>query len=338
MLRLDSTVRKLQAVLAGAITTNQLPVVVCYSDKTATAYAGGTTVINTNSTIAVDICAAPAASTVRDIDAITVHNADTVAATVTVRYNDNGTTYTLFKAALAVGDQLIYTHGNGWKVLDSSGNAKATGGGGGDALTTNPLSQFAATTSAQLAGVITNETGSGPLVFATTPSFTTTIGVGGATASASGSGVSFPATQSASTDANTLDDYEEGTFTPTLVSTGGGTPTYSHQIGTYTKIGNRCLFTARIALSALGTLAAGTLTVAGLPFTSEGTANRTDACAFRGFNLGAAATTSLIAVIGSSTTVVNLAKYAAGTETSLPQSDLTATTVISLTGLYQTAG
>ena len=44
-------------------------------------------------------------------------------------------------------------------------------GGTGDALTTNPLSQFAATTSAQLAGVISNETGSGLLVFGTSPTF-----------------------------------------------------------------------------------------------------------------------------------------------------------------------
>ena len=43
------------------------------------------------------------------------------------------------------------------------------GGGGGDALTTNPLSQFASTTSLQLKGVISDETGSGALVFATAP-------------------------------------------------------------------------------------------------------------------------------------------------------------------------
>lgn len=41
--------------------------------------------------------------------------------------------------------------------------------GGGSASTSNPLSQFAATTSAQLAGVITDETGTGALVFATSP-------------------------------------------------------------------------------------------------------------------------------------------------------------------------
>jgi parallel beta-helix repeat protein len=45
----------------------------------------------------------------------------------------------------------------------------------GNALTSNPLSQFAATTSAQLAGVVSDETGSGALVFATSPTFTTQI-------------------------------------------------------------------------------------------------------------------------------------------------------------------
>lgn len=125
MLRLDSTLRKLQIVLAGAITTNQLPVVVCFSDKTSTTYNGGATVSNTNSTTAVDICAAPGAATIRDIDSITVQNADTAAATVTIRYNDNGTTYSLFKCTLSVGDQIIYTHGQGWKVLDSAGNVKS---------------------------------------------------------------------------------------------------------------------------------------------------------------------------------------------------------------------
>ena len=49
----------------------------------------------------------------------------------------------------------------------------ATPAGSGDALTSNPLSQFAATTSSQLAGVISDETGSGALVFATSPTLVT---------------------------------------------------------------------------------------------------------------------------------------------------------------------
>lgn len=56
------------------------------------------------------------------------------------------------------------------------------GAGAGDALTTNPLSQFAATSSSQLAGVISDETGSGSLVFSTSPSLTTpALGVATAT-------------------------------------------------------------------------------------------------------------------------------------------------------------
>lgn len=47
--------------------------------------------------------------------------------------------------------------------------------GGGDALTSNPLSQFAATTSLQLKGVMSDETGSGALVFATSPTLVTPI-------------------------------------------------------------------------------------------------------------------------------------------------------------------
>ena len=47
--------------------------------------------------------------------------------------------------------------------------------GGGDALVANPLSQFATTTSAQLLGVISDETGSGALVFGTSPTFTTPV-------------------------------------------------------------------------------------------------------------------------------------------------------------------
>lgn len=45
--------------------------------------------------------------------------------------------------------------------------------GGGDALTSGTLAQFAATTSLELKGVISDETGSGSLVFATSPGFTT---------------------------------------------------------------------------------------------------------------------------------------------------------------------
>jgi hypothetical protein len=70
----------------------------------------------------------------------------------------------------------------------------------------------------------------------TTPKATTTIGVGNATPSTSGAGITFPATQSASTDVNTLDDYEEGTWTPTITPLSGSLTSYTSS-GRYTKIG-----------------------------------------------------------------------------------------------------
>ena len=67
--------------------------------------------------------------------------------------------------------------GQALKVLQVNAGETAldfvTLSGGGDALTSNPLSQFAATTSLQLKGVISDETGSGALVFATSPTLVT---------------------------------------------------------------------------------------------------------------------------------------------------------------------
>ena len=72
--------------------------------------------------------------------------------------------------------------------------------------------------------------------------------------SGSGAGITFPATQSPSSDANTLDDYEEGTWTPVLSgstgSAGGYTATVA--VGRYTKIGRVISITAGIALSNVG--------------------------------------------------------------------------------------
>lgn len=82
----------------------------------------------------------------------------------------------------------------------------------------------------------------------------------------------FPAAQNASADANTLDDYEEGTFTPTIAGfTTPGTGTYTTQQGTYTKVGNAVHFTTTLIWTAhTGT---GATVVAGLPFTPIGRIN-----------------------------------------------------------------
>lgn len=74
------------------------------------------------------------------------------------------------------GTSLPSQTGNSGKYLTTNGTAASWGtlsAGSGDALVANPLSQFAATTSLQLKGVLSDETGSGAACFATSPTLVT---------------------------------------------------------------------------------------------------------------------------------------------------------------------
>jgi hypothetical protein len=93
----------------------------------------------------------------------------------------------------------------------------------------------------------------------------TANGIGlGATTPSSGTGIQFPATQSASSDANTLDDYEEGTWTPNVFNNGSSS-SWTVKNGSYTKIGKIVYAYARLDGNNSGT-AGGALLLSGLPF------------------------------------------------------------------------
>lgn len=78
--------------------------------------------------------------------------------------------------------------------------------------------------------------------------------------------IQFPATQAASSNSNTLDDYEEGTWTPTLTFGGAATGiTYDSNEGVYIKIGQLVNVFWRIRLTSKGT-ATGSANITGLPF------------------------------------------------------------------------
>jgi hypothetical protein len=89
-------------------------------------------------------------------------------------------------------------------------------------------------------------------------------------ASDSGAGqIKFPATQNPSADANTLDDYEEGTFNIGLTFGGGNTGiTYSKQSFRYLKIGRKVWIEGDLDLSSKGS-STGAVLLTGLPFTIE---------------------------------------------------------------------
>jgi len=77
--------------------------------------------------------------------------------------------------------------------------------------------------------------------------------------------IKFPATQNASADANTLDDYEEGTWTPTWTPASGSGATVNVADGFYTKVGNTVTIVFRLGTNGHGT-SSGAITIGGLPF------------------------------------------------------------------------
>jgi len=117
-------------------------------------------------------------------------------------------------------------------------------------------------------------------------------GLGLSATPSSGTGIAFPATQNASSDANTLDDYEEGTWTavPTWATQGSGSGNVTAQ---YTKVGN--LVSIRCYPVAVKGTASGAFKITGLPFT----ASENTACSVRADAAGAASKVLIAIVIGT---------------------------------------
>jgi hypothetical protein len=110
------------------------------------------------------------------------------------------------------------------------------------------------------------------LVFSTSPSITTPTLVGDVTLStgnlvvSNGKGIDFSATPGTGTS-ELFDDYEEGTFTPTLQ--GATTTTYTTQTGRYTIIGRQVFFQCEIQINSLGNGSNNTFILNGLPTNSS---------------------------------------------------------------------
>lgn len=108
-----------------------------------------------------------------------------------------------------------------------------------------------------------------------------TQAVGSGSLSLPGGQIKFPATDVPSSNANTLDDYEQGTFTPSIgddtLDGSGESQVYDTQVGTYTKIGDVVHVQGYVKITDIGTLTgAQGANLLGLPFvTSSTTANFT---------------------------------------------------------------
>ena len=279
----DTKITALTAIGANPIIPATFPIPMVDLTDTSMAASGTTKKVTVNQILGAGGTATLASATI------------TGAATV-------GTTLGVTGASTLTGNVAVGTTSSPWlaavSALDigSSGIAAYSGGITHTAYFDNTDSRWEYKNASSTAAVFLNVQG-GEFSFNTAVAgtagnlitFTQALGINttgnlvlkGGTAAANGVGVTFPATQVASSDANCLDDYEEGTFTPTVTSVGGTGIVYvadASDSGRYTKIGRVVTFQVRLAGTYTGTFSY--IRVA-LPFSS--TASNPDG-AVAGYN------------------------------------------------------
>lgn len=146
-------------------------------------------------------------------------------------------------------------------------------------LGTGVATFLATPTSANLAAAVTNETGSGALVFATTPTLVTPV-LGAATATS----INFGQT--------TLNYYEEGSWTPTatFATPGDLSVSYSSQLGGYIRIGKMVFAWISLTFTPTYTTASGTFIIGGLPYNPSN--SQYGGCVTNGANITLPASTN----------------------------------------------
>lgn len=147
--------------------------------------------------------------------------------------------------------------------------------------------------------------------------------------------IRFPATQVASSNVNTLDDYEEGTWTPTLLFGGAGAGinyAANGRNGTYTKIGNTVFVRGYFKLTSKGSSVGGA-SVNNLPFANNSAAYAYTALDIFAYSLGTIANPT--AVLAPSSSGLLLYSRTAGATTLLADTDFTDASELVITGQYQ---
>jgi len=145
--------------------------------------------------------------------------------------------------------------------------------------------------------------------------------------------LAFPATQNPSAGANVLDDYEEGSWTPTILIGGAATGiTYGAQLGRYTKIGRMVIATGNLQLSSKGSLT-GSVQIAGLPFNSlnDGIYAAAAVGSATGFS---SVSGGVILLVQPNSARLNCYQSANGASTALTNSNLTNTSLVYFTACY----
>jgi hypothetical protein len=275
----------LQATAVAGTTTITLPA------ATDTLVGKATTDTLTNKTLTTPVISSLSSASAT---ALTLQSAGTTAITVTTAQNVGiGTTS---PSDFGAGFRMLAVSGSSTGILQTINST--------DSVTTEMESE----SSRGAIGTRTNH----PLVFKTNQTerarlnTTGALVLAGGSTSASGIGIAFPATQSASSDANTLDDYEEGTWTPTDGS--GAGLTFTNIQAFYTKVGR--MVTLNASFTFPSTASSAGIGISGAPFTYNFSNAENCATIFDYAGLGAnqvyfAATSFDIRAAGSGTVRAN---------------------------------
>ena len=157
-----------------------------------------------------------------------------------VAYTVSGTTLTMTGTVAASDDFYVVFQGKAQQTV------------------THPANTALATTTGTFSGAL-----SAGALSATTGTFSGAVSMGANNITFSnGNGIDFSATAGSGASSSILDDYEEGTWTPSI----GGTATYNGQTGYYTRVGNIVLCIYDIRINAIGTGSTSIMT--GFPFTA----------------------------------------------------------------------
>lgn len=196
-----------------------------------------------------------------------------------------GLTATLTSAAtLGAGFAVTLVNSSSGNLTIGRANAGNTINGTAANITISPNSSVELIVNAAATGFISNNSGgtvniTGDQTVAGIKAFTganthtnSEVFSGTPSINLTGGQIKFPATQSASADTNTLDDYEEGTFSLTASASTSGTITLSANTCYYTKIGNFVSARGVVLVQSVSS-PVGDFTLVGLPFTANNPGN-----------------------------------------------------------------
>lgn len=159
------------------------------------------------------------------------------------------------------------------------------------------------------------------------PAFTGTVTL-------SGGQLAFPATANLSADANTLDDYEEGSWTPAwIATTTNPTLVYATQTGRYIKIGKTAWIYGSITVTSVTAAGSGSLRVSGLPFSVSGF---NGVCSV-GYRLLWASQGPTAGFFANAQSYIGMGALSATTWTATPTTELAANCRVDFSGFYETA-